>query len=50
MWRNELIDNLPSESDPLTFPIVVIGNKIDVLQAASAKASADAAAAQVWVA
>jgi hypothetical protein len=47
MWRNELIANLPNDADPSTFPIVVIGNKIDVLHAASAKAAADAADAQV---
>jgi hypothetical protein len=46
-WRAELFSRL--DSDPDLFPVVVVGNKIDVIAAAAAKAAADTAAAQVGV-
>ena len=49
LWREELLSKMGDDIDPRTFPVVVVGNKLDILEdrarvAAEAKAKAAAEA------
>jgi len=47
LWREELLSKMGDDIDPRTFPVVVVGNKLDILEdraRAAAEAKAKAAA------